>query len=242
MIRTVRLSANLRRSMGAEVLALLGACNSSGELNYAQWKQMDPPPTLEVRRTPVVHTVNFEPDASDLSGAEAAALSEFLSTQELAQGEQIKVEAPSVGAADTERVAQRVEAVRSKIANQGIAVVINPPAAPGTLGADQVRVIASRIMAVNPDCPGYNQPVTYDRWSRPNLKMGCSNEINFGMMVADPHDLVRGRELAPADGEQTGVAIQRYRTGTTGQQQGGGASPITVIPMSMGSGSGGSGQ
>src|SRR5262245_22650803 len=122
MIRTVRLSACLRHATAMAALAFLGACNSHAELSYAQWKQMQPPPALEVKRTPVAHSVNFGPGEVSVSSTESTALSEFLAAQELAPGEQVKVEAPSVAPADTDRVARRVEAVRNQIEAQGMPV------------------------------------------------------------------------------------------------------------------------
>jgi pilus assembly protein CpaD len=115
-----------------------------------------------------------------------------------------------------------------------------PPAAPGVMGPDQIRLIASRATAVNPDCPGYNEPVSeYDRFGRPDLNIGCANEINLGLMVADPNDLVRGRPLAPADAERSALAIQKYRTGSEGDGEGESSSTLSVIPLAVGSGSAG---
>jgi pilus assembly protein CpaD len=72
--------------------------------------------------------------------------------------------------------------------------------------------------------------------------MGCSNEINLGLMVADPNDLVRGRPLAPADAERSALAVQKYRTGSEGEDAGGSTSTLSVIPLAVGSGSAGGAQ
>ena len=156
-------------------------------------------------------------------------------------GERIMLEAPSAGAADTDRIARRMGALRRMLEDQGISVAVAPPAAPGALGPDQIRLVAMRATAVDPDCPGYNEPVTsYDRFGRPNLAIGCSNEINLGLMIADPNDLVRGRPLAPADAERSALAVQKYRTGSDGEEGGqGGASTMSILPLAIGSGTGG---
>ena len=45
------------------------------------------------------------------------------------------LEAPSAGAAETDRIAGRMTALRGILEDQGIAVAVAPPAAPGALGA-----------------------------------------------------------------------------------------------------------
>jgi pilus biogenesis lipoprotein CpaD len=231
----------LRRSAGVAALALLAGCADTdpGLIGYAEWKQMDPPPRLLVQDAPVVHAINFAPGATRLSETETGAIAGFLAAEEIGPGERVTVEAPSAGTADTDRIVQRLGAVRSLLEGQGIAVTMAPPAAPGTLGPDQLRLITTRATAVNPDCPGYNVPVSeFDRFGRPNLNMGCSNEINLGLMIADPNDLVRGRPLGPADAERSALAVQKYRTGSEGESEGeGGTSTLSIVPMAAGSGS-----
>jgi pilus assembly protein CpaD len=233
----------LRRSAGIGALALLAGCadNDPGLIGFAEWKQMDPPPRLEVTDGPIAHAVNFAPGAVRPSQAEAGAMAGFLAAQEIGPGRQVTLEAPSAGPNETDRIVQRLTAVRGLLEQQGISVVMAPPAAPGALAPDQVRVIASTATVVHPDCPGYNEPVSeYDRFGRPNQELGCANEINLGLMVADPKDLVRGRPLAPADAERSALAIQKYRTGSEGESEGqGSSSTLSVIPLAVGGGAGG---
>jgi len=42
---------------------------------------------------------------------------------------------------------------------------------------------------------------------------GCFNLVNLGNMLADPRDIERGRELAPADGERAAAVIGDYQAG-----------------------------
>ena len=44
---------------------------------------------------------------------------------------------------------------------------------------------------------------------------GCANTNNLGQMIADPHDMLRGKNLAPVDATQPVNAIQTYRAATT---------------------------
>jgi pilus assembly protein CpaD len=234
----------LRRSAGIAVLALMAGCANSdpGLIGYAEWKQMDAPPRLEVRDMPVGHAITFAPGTAALSQTEVSGIERFLAAEEIGTGESVTLEAPSAGSADTDRIVQRSATVRSLLEQRGLSVTMAPPAAPGSLGADQLRLITTRATAAHPDCPGYNEPVSeFDRFGRPNLNMGCSNEINLGLMIADPNDLVRGRPLAPADAERSALSVQKYRTGTEGESEGDGStSSLSIVPMAVTSGSGAS--
>jgi len=64
---------------------------------------------------------------------------------------------------------------------------------------------------VVPDCPGYNQPLTLDYEWRPETRLGCAHAVNFARMVSNPNDIAQGRPLAPGDGTNNVMAIQRYR-------------------------------
>src|SRR5262245_58119471 len=234
----------VRRSLGVAAVALLAGCTNTdpGLIDYAEWKQMDPPPQLEVKDGPVVHAINFAPGETQLSETESSAISAFLASENVGPGKNVTLEAPSAGSADTDRVAQRLASLRTMLEQQGLSVTMAPPAAPGTLGSDQIQLIASHATVSNPDCPGYNEPVSsFGRCGRPTLTMGCWTQINLGLMVADPNDLVRGRALAPADADRSALAVQRYRTRSGDNGGGSGSSPISVVPMMMGGGGSGGG-
>ena len=238
-----RKSDPVRFWLGLAAVALLAGCTNTdpGLIDYAEWKQMEPPPRLQVKDAPVEHAINFAPGETQLSETESGAIDAFLASENVGPGKNVTLEAPSTGTADTDRVAHRLATVRSLLEQQGVTVTMAPPAAPGTMPSDQIRLIASRATVSNPDCPGYNEPVSsYDRFGRPNMNLGCSNEIDLGLMVADPSDLVRGRTLAPADADRSALAVQRYRTRADEKGSGNGNSTLSVVPIMMGGGGGGS--
>lgn len=43
--------------------------------------------------------------------------------------------------------------------------------------------------------------------------LGCANQVNVAMMASDPRDLIRPRALAPAEGNVTASAVERYQKG-----------------------------
>ncbi len=62
-----------------------------------------------------------------------------------------------------------------------------------------------------PACPDWrkNPPLTNGVWSN----HGCADAVNLGLMLADPRDMVTGRELGPMDGTTAASAVERYRKG-----------------------------
>jgi hypothetical protein len=67
---------------------------------------------------------------------------------------------------------------------------------------------------------------------------GCWNGANLSKMVADPHDLVKGKPLGPANGARESLAVEAYQRGQTkpSPDQGTGRQPILTIGASMDTG------
>ena len=88
------------------------------------------------------------------------------------------------------------------------------PGAPVTAGALQpgsVRVVVARRRAVVPGCPDWSQAsVDWDNKSSSNY--GCGVNSNIAAMVANPEDLLHGREGAAVTDSRTATrAVEMYR-------------------------------
>lgn len=89
------------------------------------------------------------------------------------------------------------------------------PAAPVTAGVvpdGRLRVVVSRNRAEVPGCPNWSVP------SQPNTdhtmmsNFGCAVNANLAAMVANPQDLIHGRDgPAASDGQAGAKAVQMYR-------------------------------
>lgn len=79
----------------------------------------------------------------------------------------------------------------------------------------RVEVIATRYVAVPPECPSLAVvgPSVNDNDFDPTH--GCSNRANLAAMVNDPADLVRNEAVVPADGAYAARGIERYRASYT---------------------------
>ena len=84
-------------------------------------------------------------------------------------------------------------------------VAFTPDGTPGT------TLFLTRYAAVPPDCRRWGD--INEGWSEntPTGILGCSNQRNLALMLADPRDLLEGRATRPADGARMAGSVQRYR-------------------------------
>lgn len=75
-----------------------------------------------------------------------------------------------------------------------------------------VEIIAKRYVATAPSCPDQTRPEAGDGNNENSSNFGCATAAALALSVADPRDLVRGREPAPASGPHEVGAITRYNT------------------------------
>lgn len=109
------------------------------------------------------------------------------------------------------------EAARSEVAQvagrYGLLVNGGAPVTPGTLADGTVRVVVSRNRATVPNCPNWSAPAqpNYNNLSMSNF--GCAVNTNLAAMIADPQDLVRGREgTGVLDAQTSNKALSTYRS------------------------------
>ena len=181
---------------------------------------MNPDPALrgvEPVNVPVVTRADYVFDAAapdgSLGSAEEARLDGWFRSLQLGYGDSIYVDGPyAEGArADVARIAGRY----------GLLISEGAPVTTGEVAPGSVRVVVSRTRASVPNCPNWSVP------SQPNLTnssmagLGCSVNANLAVMIANPEDLVHGREGSGVGDATTATrAISVYRstapTGTKG--------------------------
>ena len=167
---------------------------------------------------PVVTRQDYAVDLSapdgTLSPTEAARLDGWFRGLDLGYGDMVYVDsAYGMAREDVARIA----------GNYGMLVAAGAPVTAGAVAPGNVRVIVTRSRATVPGCPNWNvasQP-NWENTTMPNY--GCSVNANLAAMVANPEDLVRGREGSGVTDTASAVkAVDYYRktppTGTTGLQ------------------------
>ena len=105
----------------------------------------------------------------------------------------------------------------------GLTVAPGAPVTAGMVQPGSVRVVVSRLRAGVPGCPNWSVPSepNFDNHSSSNY--GCAVNSNLAAMVANPEDLVHGREgLGVGDNDTASKAVLLYRstppTGAKGLQ------------------------
>ena len=172
---------------------------------------------VEPVNVPVVTRADYAFDVAapggSLPSSEAGRLDGWFRSLQLGYGDSIYVDGLD---------AYEAKADVARIAGQyGMLVSNGAPVTAGAIQPGTVRVVVTRARASVPGCPNWSIPSqpNFDNASMSNL--GCSVNANLAAMVANPEDLVHGREGSGViDGEAAYKAVNSYRnakpTGTTG--------------------------
>lgn len=157
---------------------------------------------------PVVTTADYVFDAAAPGGA-------------LAQGEPERLsgwfQGLGLGYGDTVYVDGSAPAARSQVASIagrfGMLVTPGAPATQGMVAPGSVRVVVARRRAEVPGCPNWSRPSAPDFANHSMSNYGCSVNSNIAAMVANPEDLLHGREgTGTTDTFTASRAVELYRT------------------------------
>lgn len=195
------------------VVATLAGCSTANQAqNLARG--------VESVNVPVVTRADYAfdvaaPDGS-LPSAEAGRLDAWFRGLDLGYGDTVYVDGPYAAAArdDVARVA----------GNYGLMVSAGAPVTVGMVAPGTVRVVVSRARASVPNCPNWSRPGAPSTANEMMSNFGCGVNTNLAAMIANPEDLVHGREGSGVGDNRTAVkALQYYRsappTGTTGLKE-----------------------
>ena len=158
---------------------------------------------------PVVTTADYVFDAAAPGGALAQGESERLSGWFQGLG---------LGYGDTVYVdAGNAPAARSQVAQvagrYGMLVTAGAPATAGMVNPGSVRVVVARRRAEVPGCPNWTRHAAPDPYNRSMSNYGCSVNSNIAAMVANPEDLIHGRDgTGVTDTMVASKAIEMYRS------------------------------
>ena len=208
MSRPITLAA-----VSALALALAGCATQPRSLSPAN------NPSMYSLHQPVVEHTNFVFDVASqndgVSAAEQARLGAWFDSIGLAYGDHITLDEPDgYQSAGARRDVAKVAAEHGLLVAEDSAPMTEGNAAPG-----YIRVVAARSTASVPGCPEWSDP-GIDSPVRTGTNYGCAMNSNLAAMIANPDDLIRGRE---GSGHGTAIIAGRaarvYRENRpTGQQ------------------------
>jgi len=168
----------------------------------------DPAAGAEPVNVPVVSRASYVFDVAapngSLSSSEASRLNAWLQSLDLRYGDSIYIDGGYA------------EAARSQIAaiagNYGMLISVGAPVTAGAVVPGGVRVVVTRSVASVPNCPNWSTPASpnYNNKTMPNF--GCGVNSNMAAMVANPDDLIHGREgSGVGDAIAASKAVEMYR-------------------------------
>ena len=183
----------------------LQACDAPGE-----WSAVEAPRQLRVDFQRMTHTATYAPDATQLAPGEQESLASFLQVAEVTTDDRVYLEPTN----NDRRNASRISALARELSRRGYVVATLPPGR-DAVPPNTLLVAVERYVVTPPNCPNWTKSPSGDPENAASSNFGCANMTNLGLMVADPRDLVIGRDMGPESAVQAGLAIQRYREGKT---------------------------
>jgi pilus assembly protein CpaD len=164
---------------------------------------------LATANIPVVTTADYVFDAAAPGGAlapgEPERLNGWFQGLGLGYGDRVYVD----GAYSDSARAQ----VAQVAGRYGMLVQSGAPVTAGLVQPGSVRVVVSRRRAVVPGCPDWSggDKLNYENRSMPGF--GCAISTNYAAMIANPEDLIHGREGDGVSDTRTATkAVEYYRT------------------------------
>ena len=203
----------LRGAILVLTAALLAGC-SGGDNSYFPKRTgyYTPPQRNEVAVSDFSHVILLEAGQRSLSPVQVDGLNQFLTLNGRTDGDYVEIRTQLGNGGTRSRNGTIAADLRQSFIRSGYA-----PSHVDTVNAfdsgNRIEIAIRRYDVVLPDCSGElkraetgfgNEPI-----GRRNL--GCSNERNFGLMLADPRDLDGERGIAPSTGQREYEAIDRYR-------------------------------
>jgi pilus assembly protein CpaD len=157
---------------------------------------------------PVVTSTEYVFDAAAPSGAlapgESDRLNGWFQGLGLGYGDSIYVDGYAPGARG------QVAAIAGRY---GMLVSPGAPVTAGQVQPGSVRVVVARRRAFVPGCPNWRQASQPDWDNKTTSNYGCSVNSNLAAEIANPEDLIHGREAGGVTDDQTAVrAVDMYRT------------------------------
>ena len=147
--------------------------------------------SLNSTKQPVVQRTNMTLDLNAGLGGlpipEQKRLNDWFSALSLGYGDRVAIDDPMNSKATRENVAEIA-------ARYGILVSDGAPVTEGVLQPGTVRIVVTRSDASVPGCPDWEGRANYNYNNATNSGFGCAVNGNLAAMVADPEDLIHGKQ------------------------------------------------
>lgn len=158
-------------------LVFLAGCQTSN------WTNVRPTPAPVVQAVSYIHLVQFTPENAELNGDEKIAIETFMTRANPGQRDRVELAArlDMVGAS-------RLATIKAALSRWPVPVYVTD-AEPAQM-PDDVRVTLTTHVVTLPRCPDWTRHPSVNFDNTPSSNFGCANARNFGLMVAEPADLL----------------------------------------------------
>ncbi len=179
----------------------LAACRPGA----AEYTAAESPKPLTIDSAASQLNLAFAAGSDQLAPGEGGKLQRLALSGRISPGDRVTI-SPSGGPLLQE---QRTATIAGELLRYGVVAAASPLAG---VARDRAIVTIGRYMVTLPACPNWSQYPASDFTNAKSSNYGCATLSNLGLMVANPADLVAGRELAHADGTPAVSAVTRYLT------------------------------
>ncbi len=162
---------------------------------------------IAVRHARTNATVVFAPRSVALSYDQRELLARFVAGSGAGRGDNALIAvSPAAGRGIAER---RAQTIASYLRRRGVHVerVFGP-------GDPNVALVSiTRLVAVPPNCPQWDDLMKRRTVDEYNVRLGCLDAASLATTVARPYDLVQARPTGPSDGPTLDRGLQNLREG-----------------------------
>lgn len=211
-------AATVRRLLQTTLVAAACTVASGCALPREDWSGVRQAPQARAEPATFRHTIRFQPNSARLPNPEQHRLETFLNQvrPEDADAIVLAVEPLQARGGDKRAVLRRLrqQEIVSALRKAGAAaetISIDVAQAP----VDSIVATVRTHVVVLPECPDWSADSSRGGDNQPASNWGCATAVNFGIMIANPRDMIRGRGLSPANGERLARSIERYRSDKT---------------------------
>ncbi len=198
----------LKTILIASVLSLaLSGCGAMGA-NTSMYSSHQP----VVERTNYAIDVNLNGGAG-IAPTEERRVAEWFDALKLGYGDRIAIDFGDAYGDNTTK-----NTVAELASRYGMMLVDTPPVTAGQIFPGTARIVVTRSKASVPTCNDWHKTTEANYNSSLSSNYGCATNGNLAAMIADPEDLVRGREDNKRDASNGNSAINAQRAKRTGGQ------------------------
>ena len=187
-------------------MALLSGCAS----DVVEWTPAEAPKKNQVQRTTAEHVVRYPAHLSTIPHAEKHRLEAFINDQ-LRYPNAVHIYVTEFGGHGEARLKDLLKRIRKAgVRQNGITVDHYHDEDLGYTGSG-VLLMVERYIVVPPSCPDWTRSLSSVQGAESMPNYGCADTANLGMMIADPRDLIQGKDVGLYDGTRHALSVEMYR-------------------------------